>query len=125
MQLKDELVEMFSYFTLRALAHHKSVIEELEHKGRREQQKYKIRVINYSYCTCINQSMTRIFLNRPGYYVQVTFHPIPGLIKDRGENIMLQNQRIMLCFDAHNLCQLCSSEAARTFAGLNKQLDVC
>ena len=27
----------------------------------------------------------------------------------RGENIMLQNQRIMLCSDAHNLCQLCST----------------
>ena len=30
-------------------------------------------------------------------------------VRARGENIMLQNQRIMLCFDGHNLCQLCST----------------
>ena len=27
----------------------------------------------------------------------------------RGENIMLQNLGIMLFFDAHNMCQLCSA----------------
>ena len=27
----------------------------------------------------------------------------------RGENIILRNQRIMLCSDAHNSCQLCST----------------
>ena len=35
-QLKDEVVQMLSYLTLRALAHHKSIVEELEHRGRRE-----------------------------------------------------------------------------------------
>jgi len=33
----------------------------------------------------------------------------------RGENIMLQNQRIMLCSDAHNLCQLCSTNKQYAF----------
>ena len=32
-------------------------------------------------------------------------------VRNRGENIMLQNQRIMLCSDAHNLCQLCSTKS--------------
>ena len=31
----------------------------------------------------------------------------------RGENIMLQNLGIMLCFDAHNLYQLCSTNYAQ------------
>ena len=35
-------------------------------------------------------------------------HP-PGNVRIRGENIMLQNLGIMLFFDAHNMCQLCSA----------------
>ena len=36
MQLKDEVVQMLGYLTLGALAHHKSIVEELEHTEKEE-----------------------------------------------------------------------------------------